>query len=291
MRGFDLLPGLSVFASSYHSFIVDLWGVMHDGVTAFPEALDCLEKLKQQKAKVVILSNAPRRAHAVAARNRELGIEDRLVDLVLSSGELAWRHLADRPDDWYRRIGRRCYHLGPGRDAGMREGLSLLFTDELSNADFILLTGPLGHHDTVDDYISLLEDARDRKLPMICANPDYVVIRGGRREICAGAIALKYQELGGEVRYHGKPDPSVYRACLDALGLREPDGILAIGDSLRTDIAGATGFGMDSLFVAGGIHGEELGMDKGKDPDREKLTALIASAPAKPKGVLSRLFW
>jgi HAD superfamily hydrolase (TIGR01459 family) len=291
MRSVPIHRGLSALASDYEAFIVDLWGVLHDGVAAFPEAVACLEQLKARGKRVLILSNAPRRAEAVAQRTVELGVAAELFDAVVSSGEAVWRHLKLRRDPWYRTLGRRCYQLGPERDLGMREGLDLDFVAELEAADFILNTGALSTEDTVEDYAPLLEAALGRSLPMVCANPDLEVIRGGRREICAGALAALYERLGGKVRYDGKPHRSIYQACFEKLGLERPEAMLAIGDSLRTDIAGAQAVGIAGLFVAGGIHAEELGMAGGAPPDAAALAALFRARDMYPLAVLDALRW
>jgi HAD superfamily hydrolase (TIGR01459 family) len=214
-----------------------------------------------------------------------------LVDLVMSSGEVAWRHLKDRPDPWYQVLGRRCHQLGPARDLGMREDLGLDFVEDPAEADFILLTGAVGMRDRVEDYQGYLSAALDRGLPMVCANPDWEVIRDGAREICAGAIAKAYVRMGGDVRYHGKPDREIYDACLAPLGSVDRGRVLALGDSLRTDVAGAQGAGIDAVFVAGGIHATELGMDGGGDPDRAVLRRLFENASVRPLAVLSVLSW
>lgn len=287
-----LLDGFAALARDYDGLILDLWGVMHDGVAAFPWAIDCLARLKVLGVKVLILSNAPRRVGEIVARNRELGIAPDLADGVMSSGQEAWEHLRDRPDDWYRALGRRCHHLGPERDYGMREELDLDFVDEIGAADFILNTGALGFDDTAETYRDLLAEARARGLPMICANPDLVVIRGGAREICAGTIAAAYEALGGEVRYHGKPHASIYRTCLARLGIGERARIAAVGDSLRTDIAGARRAGIGAVFVAGGIHAEELGMaGEGAAPDPDRLQALFRQPGPAPDAALARFAW
>ncbi len=290
MPSIPIHAGLRQLAVGYDGFIVDLWGVMHDGVTAFPEAVDCLRELRRRDKRVLILSNAPRRAEEVAARNAALGIDRALADAVMSSGEETWQCLKERRDPWYRSLGARCHHLGPARDEGMREGLDFVFVESVSEADFILLTGPLAQDHTAEDYRAPLEQALAKGLPMVCANPDLEVIRGGRREICAGAIALFYEELGGEVRYHGKPHRPTYEICLRMLGLA-PQRIAAIGDSLRTDVAGAQGAGLDSLFVIGGIHEEELREAGGDGIDRGRLEALFAARELYPTGVMTRLRW
>lgn len=286
-----LYPGLCALAEGYDGFIVDLWGVLHDGVRAFPAAVACLEELKRRDKRILILSNAPRRAAAVAARNAELGIPPRLVDAVMSSGEEAWQCLLDRPDPWYRGLGQRSYHLGPARDLGMREGLDYTFVDDLSAADFVLLTGALSPEDESKDYLPLLRRALDRALPMVCANPDLEVIRGGRREICAGTIALLYEEIGGEVRYHGKPHADIYDTCLALLDGIPRARIAAVGDSLRTDIAGAARAGIDGIFVTGGIHGDELGADADGNAYPARLNALCRAAGQSPKAALPALRW
>jgi HAD superfamily hydrolase (TIGR01459 family) len=283
--------GLSAIADRYDGYIVDLWGVLHDGVRAFPSAVDCMRELRRRAKRIVILSNAPRRAEVVAARCVALGIAPELWDGVVSSGEETWRHLVTRPDAWYRTLGRRCYHLGPERDLGIREALDYDFVADLSTADFILNTGAATGEDSVDPFVPFLEEARAGNLPMICANPDLEVIRGGRREICAGLIARRYEELGGEVRYHGKPDPTVYDACFAHLDVDARGRIAGIGDSLRTDIAGAMRAGIDGIFITGGLQGEELGADAEGNVDPERLSALCAAENARPAAALPALRW
>lgn len=277
--------GLAAVAGQYDAYIVDLWGVMHDGVRAFPAAVACLEQLHGQGKHILILSNAPRRAAEVTARNAEIGLPARVCDFVMSSGEEAWQLMARQA------AGQRCYHLGPERDLGMREGLAYEFVDDMAAADLILNTGALSDTDTAESYDALLRPAAARGVPMICANPDLEVIRGGKREICAGAIAARYEELGGAVRYHGKPHPGIYRTCFDLLdGIARPR-IAAIGDSLRTDIAGAVAAGIDGLFVTGGLQGEELGVDAQGKADPARLAALCDAAGVQPTAALPVLRW
>ncbi len=287
--------GLSDIADRYDAFVIDLWGVLHDGERAFPEAVACLEQLQAHGKRVLILSNAPRRAESVAARNAELGIARELCDGVMSSGEAAWQHLARRDDPWYRALGRRCHHLGPARDRGMREGLDFDFVDDPAQADFILNTGTLDFGDSVARYDDLLRNALARRLPMVCANPDLEVIRGDRREICAGSVALAYEQIGGQVRYHGKPHPEIYEDCFALVDLPEGaparDRIAAIGDSLRTDIAGARAAGIDGIFVTGGLQGEEMGADATGNVDAARLTAFCEAAGEAPAAALPMLRW
>lgn len=284
-------PGLSAVADRYDAFIIDLWGVMHDGLRAYPAAVEALRQLRRAGKRSIMLSNAPRRAAVITKRNAEIGIPAELPDHLLSSGEDAWQHLKTRPDAWYRALGNRCYHLGPARDLGMREGQDLAFVDSLAEADFILNTGILHDLDEVETYRDFLDEGLARKLPMICANPDLIVMRGEAMEICAGALALDYEQKGGDVRWHGKPHPEVYRSCFALLDGIPPSRIAAIGDSLRTDVAGAEASGIDSIFVAGGIHSEELHVDREGRVDPEAYEAFMAAAEWKPTVALPFMRW
>src|SRR5205814_2692045 len=164
----------------------------------------------------------------------------------------------------------RSLQRGPGDDVDVGEGLDLAFVDTPAEADFILNTGPAEWDDAIETYAPVMHGALARRLPMVCANPDLVVVHNGKPALCAGALAEEYQHLGGRVRWHGKPYPSVYDSCLGLLGIADKRRILAIGDSLRTDIAGAAGAGIDSLFIAGGIHAAEFSSNGTLDPERIK---------------------
>lgn len=286
-----LLTGLGEIAPHYDGFILDLWGVLHDGSAPFPGVLEALGALRAADKRIAVLSNAPRRAALVAARMTEIGIPPALYDFVHSSGEEAWQHLARRDDPFYAALGRRCYHMGPARDDNMLDGIDLVRVPDIATAEFILNTGPSEWDETVAQYEPLLRAALARDLPMICANPDLLVIHQGHRSICAGAVAQRYEALGGRVRWHGKPCPSVYATCFARLGIAARRRILAVGDSLRTDIAGANTAGIDSLLVTGGIHAEEFALGPGEQPDLERLAAGIAASGHSPSAVVARFRW
>ncbi len=283
--------GLAELADRYDAFILDLWGVLHNGVAAFPEAIDCLKALRAAGKRLLVLSNAPRRSESIMERNVALGLPPELYDALHSSGEETWLHLKERPDDWYQGLGRRVFHLGPARDEGLREGLDFDFVTRPDASDFILNTGAYASEDRVEDYEALLQAGLARGLPMVCANPDLVVMRGDALEICAGAVAARYEELGGEVRYHGKPHADVYRRAFALLGAADPARVAAVGDSFRTDIAGAQAAGIDGIFVAGGIHVRELGVDAQGRPDPERLGAMAAESGHRPAAALPAFRW
>ena len=258
------LPGLRAIVGDYDGYIVDLWGTLHDGVRPIPGAVECLLELRKAGKHVCLLSNAPRRIASVVNRLDEMNVPRDAYDFVMSSGEAAHLALAERADPWHARLGRRCFHLGPPRDNDVREGIGLELVDSVEKADFVLATGIDAWDETVEQHAPTLDAAARRGLPMVCANPDLVVMVGDRRSICAGAIAARYEELGGDVFYHGKPHPSVYRTCFELLGTRDPERLIGIGDSLRTDIAGANAAGIASLLLTGeGIHAEEFALAPG----------------------------
>lgn len=253
------LDGFAPLAARYRGFIVDLWGVVHDGVAPYPGAVDCLQRLREAGRRVVLLSNAPRRAAAAAAGMRAMGIGADLYSGLVTSGEVTHALLRDRDTPGFAALGRRLWHIGPERDRNVFAGLDYAEAVRPAAADFVLNTGP---DDTrtptlVDPWHEELAACREAGLPMVCANPDLEVIRGGTRVICAGALALHYAALGGQVLWVGKPDPLVYRPVLALLD-QPPADILAVGDALRTDIAGAAAVGVAACWVLGGIHGAEL---------------------------------
>lgn len=286
-----LLNGVRQIADSYDGFILDLWGVVHDGDKPLPGVIDCLTQLRAHNKHIVILSNAPRRADDVKSRLDEIGIPRGLYHAVMTSGEETWQHLKDRRDPWYAKLGRTVYHMGPARDRGMLDGLDLNETTDIEKAEAILNTGSYMDGDALAAYEPALVVAAKRKLPMICANPDLEVIHRGKRQICAGAIAKRYEELAGEVRWHGKPYPSVYQTCFGLFGSIAKNRIIAVGDSLRTDIAGANGAGISSLFVTGGIHAVMLGIEEGTAPSIEALAKHYSEWRQTPTAAIAGFQW
>ncbi len=284
-----LVSGLSVFASDYELILCDVWGVLHNGVAAFPAACTALEKARAGEAHVVLVSNAPRPGPAIVAMLDKLKVPRTAYDDIVTSGDVTKALLEARP-------GARVYHLGPERDLSTYDDLDLTLAP-LPEADLVVCTGLFDDDvETPADYADQLAVMRAKALPFICANPDLVVERGDKLIYCAGAIAKAYEELGGEAIYCGKPYPAIYQEALaraEALrGGRSVDKakVLGIGDALRTDIAGANDAGFDSLFIASGIHAQELKAQDGAVPDEASLSALF-EGHAHPRGVMPRLSW
>jgi HAD superfamily hydrolase (TIGR01459 family) len=280
----DAIAGLSTIADGYDGFVVDLWGVIHDGIAPFPDALACLRQLAGRP--VLLLSNAPRRAASVQRTLRRLGVDDALYVHILTSGEATWHALHRRDDPWFAALGSRVFHLGPDRDRGLLAGLDLALAATPADADLVLNTGPDDARETgrLEDFLPELGACLRAGLKMICANPDLEIVRGDARILCAGALAAWYEAHGGDVRWIGKPDRTIYNAALSMLQL-PAHRVLAIGDSLRTDIAGAAGAGMDSLWVLGGIHAAALGGDV------QAATHVAAGEGASPQWAIPRLAW
>jgi HAD superfamily hydrolase (TIGR01459 family) len=287
-----VIDGLRDIAGQYDAFILDLWGCVHNGVAPFPRVRDALRRLKEAHKRVLMLSNAPRRASIIVGQlERNFGIGADLYDAVLTSGEVTWQALRRRDDADHARLGTRCLHIGPERDLGMFEGNGLERVSDPEAAEFVLATGPNDDSLDVADHEGILRAARMRNLTLVCANPDLEVIRGETRLVCSGAIAARYEELGGAVVYHGKPHAVTYRVALDMLGNPGSERVLCIGDGLRTDILGANRAGLPSAFIPGGIHDAELGIAMGEAPRPGPLATLLTRLGASPSYVLPELRW
>jgi len=239
------LNHLAEIYNSYDTFIIDLWGVMHNGVKLNSRAIEVVENLIKNKKKVVFLSNAPRSSNEVKKFLRELKMEDRYLKNIITSGEAAMLALQEQ------KYGKFFYHLGPQRD-------NLVFFNikenktSLENCNFILCTGLFdGQEDDLIYYKKLLKNYTSKKL--ICTNPDLTVHRGDTEEYCAGTIAEIFESLGGEVIYFGKPYKEIYKLCFG-----EKERVLAIGDNLNTDIRGANNMNIDSIFISNGVHRGEF---------------------------------
>lgn len=285
------VSGLRELADQYTALIVDLWGVVHDGVRPFPGVVDALRRLRAADRQVCLLSNAPRRVEGVRARLREIGVPDDAYDHLMTSGEATHEALIAPPDAFHAGLGRRCLHIGPRRDDDVHQGTGRIMVGRPEEADFVLCTGIDDSRETVADYEAVLQRCADRGLPMICANPDLVVVVGGARAICAGALAAHYETLGGRVAYHGKPHPPVYERCFALFGGPDRRRVLGVGDALRTDIAGANAAGIDSLLITGGIHAEEFAVPPHDSPDPARIAAAVAETGFRPDAVARAFVW
>ena len=286
-----LVDSLSEISEHYDALFCDLWGCVHDGVRGYPEAIEALRAFRAKGGKVVLLTNAPRPRAGVERQLEALGIPTDCWDTISTSGDSA------RVAMFRGAIGNRVWFMGQDHDLPFFEppaivsdpvGLRLV---ELEDATGIACLGPFDVH--ADPSVNRPEFlyAKQKGLKLLCANPDMVVDRGERREWCAGALAQLYTEMGGESLYFGKPHPPVYvlaRERLTQIGAQVPDGrILCIGDGIRTDIMGALGEGLDSLFVTGGLAREQT--STARQPEQGALNAFIAEARLTPSYAIGYL--
>jgi len=282
-----LTDHFSTLASRYDAVLCDVWGVVHNGVRAHADACDALARFRAGGGTAILISNAPRPREWVVRSLDRLAVPREAYDGLVTSGDVTRAFLTGHP-------GETVFLIGPERDHTIFDGLPIKF-GALEAADYCVCTGLYeDERETPDDYADILARLRARNLFMVCANPDLVVERGDRLVHCAGAIADRYAHLGGEVLYAGKPHPPIYQEAFAQIaairGKEVPCArVLAIGDSVRTDLTGATQAGIDCLFVTAGIHAEELGGRHA--PDTNALAVIFADAGAAPKAVMHRLVW
>jgi HAD superfamily hydrolase (TIGR01459 family) len=278
---------LEPLARDYDVLFCDVWGVVHNGMNAFPAACDALMHFRERGGTAILITNAPRAGEAVVRILNRLAVPQQAYDAITSSGDVTRGIVAAR-------LGQAVFHLGPQRDLSIFTGLDVKFTD-LENADYVVCSGLFDDTtETPESYRDMFAAMRARSLFMVCANPDIVVERGDTLVYCAGALADAYAAQGGQVLYCGKPHAPIYDAALAAAaGLRGTAParrrVLAIGDSVRTDLKGAAAYGIDYMFVTSGIHAEEYGSRDA--PDMVALNAVFAAAGVEPKAVMRGLLW
>lgn len=285
-----VLSSVRALLQSYDVVFCDIWGVVHDGLTVHASAQDALRKFRDDGGIVILVSNAPVPKAQVAKTLDQMSFSRNAWDDIVSSGDIALRHVAEAGYE-------RLYGVGPrDRDSGLFNALSTTLTDVVHEAQAIICSGLNDHmREVAEDYDWLFRAALERRLPLICANPDVIVGVGETYQLCAGALGERYAELGGEVFWAGKPHANAYEAAHTAA--RAINGMptaglktLVIGDSLRTDLAGARNAGLDALFIAGGIHREET-MPGGRIIAR-KLEDMFSAENAPPAvAAMAQLSW
>ena len=257
MKKLRELNHLSEISDEYDTFIIDLWGVMHNGIKLNSSAMKAVENLKKSSKKIVFLSNAPRPSLKVINFLSKIGMDKKYLSRVMTSGEAAMHAINQN------KYGKSFFHLGPPRDTSIFDKVKQNKTD-IEKCDFILCTGLFDDHDNdLNYYKSFLREYISKQF--VCTNPDLTVHRGSLEELCAGSIAKVFEELGGKVSYFGKPYPEVYNLCFE-----KSEKVLAIGDNLRTDVKGANNLKLDCIFITDGVHRDEIS----KISDLEKLSKI-----------------
>lgn len=278
------IGSLDELSGRYPVIFSDIWGVLHNGETAFMDSATALMRAREKGAVVVLITNSPRPRVSVVAQLASLGVPTESWDRIVTSGDVTRDLIANGP--------RKVFHLGPERDLNLYDGLDVEIVEEFE-ADAVCCTGYVDDDvETPEDYAEMLQRFRSRNLPFICANPDIVVERGDRLIWCAGALARDYGLLGGRTLIAGKPFRPIYDVAMqEAVSAAGRDialsEILAIGDGMLTDVKGAIDYGLDLLYVSGGIHAREYGNAERADPAR--LAEFLAQNGREPVGIIHRL--
>lgn len=282
----DFSGGLASLVPHYDALACDIWGVVHNGITPYPEAVEALVNFRQQGGRVVLVTNASRTEEPIRAMLDRMGVPRTAYDAMVTSGDVT-RNLI-RPFE-----GKNIHHVGPLADHPIFHGLDLNETPA-DQADAVVVTGPDNDEDTPNDYAERIALWLSRDLPLICSNPDKMVEIGNQMHYCAGAIADVYQEQGGKVLQAGKPFAPIYELALKKLETvmgKAPDinRVMAVGDSVRTDATGAAGQGIDFLFITGSLHAEELDAFGNVDP--QEIARIVEPSGATLAGFMPRLHW
>ncbi len=284
----DFIERFEALARDYDVLLCDVWGVIHNGLAAFPAACEALIRFRAGGGTAILITNAPRSGEAVGRILDRLKVPRQAYDAITSSGEVT-RGIVKA------RLPQSVFHLGPERDLSIFAGLEVRFAPA-ETADYVVCSGLFDDTvETPDSYRDLLAALHARSLLMVCANPDIVVERGDTLVYCAGALAEAYAARGGKVLYCGKPHAPIYDLALATAAARSdgniprPQRVLAIGDSVRTDLKGAAALGLDCMFITSGIHAEEYGSREA--PDLAALNAMFDAAGVMPRGVMRELIW
>ena len=250
--------GISDISDSYMAFIIDQWGVLHNGEKAYDGVVDCLKELKGRKKQIIILSNSGRRASENADKLKEMGIGPSLYDHIVTSGELTWQGLNDQNEGVFENIGARCYLISRNNDRSIINDLpNIELVDDIEDADFLLISGSdAPEKNMVDHYEPILKKAIRKRLRAICANPDSRILIGNGSAIGPGMIARRYEDFGGVVHYIGKPFKPIYQHCVKLLQDCQiyPGETVMIGDTMAHDIVGAAAMNIDTCLVRSGLH-------------------------------------
>ena len=255
--------GLKSIVRNYDIFYIDLWGVIHNGVTLHKNAIEALEEITKARKQYVLLTNAPRPNSSVNFFLEKMGMNKEIREKVYSSGEASLSFLKKNL------LNKKFFHLGPPRDFDLFLDFKKDKTEDIKESSYLLCTGLFEDQgEDLDYYKELFKDHINKK--MICTNPDLIVDRGEKRELCAGSVALVFEKMGGEVIYFGKPFPEVYNQSIN----NKEKKVLSIGDNLNTDIKGANLLKYDSLLISNGVHKDEI-KKEGIDKISKKYEAIV----------------
>ncbi len=277
-------------AYNYKYFILDVWGVIHDGTSTYSGVIENLTKLRRLNKKIYFLSNAPRRAKKVALTLENFGITSNFYDYIITSGEATHLFLKENQDNNFNEYGKNYYYIGPDKDNDLIEDLSYNQVQDAKNANFAIVTGFDNELSEEDEKLDHLKQCLKYNLTLICVNPDLMVIKKtGQEMLCGGLIARQYEIMGGKVIYFGKPYDQVYSAIFSLAQDDDRSKFIAIGDGIETDIDGANKNKIDSALIGGGILSNVLNIQYGKLPTKENMIKVCNYHKIYPKFVLAQL--
>ncbi|GJL84678.1 MAG: haloacid dehalogenase [Micavibrio sp.] len=286
--------GISDISDSYMGFIIDQWGVLHDGEKPYEGVVDCLKELRNRHKYIIILSNSGKRAETNKERLEEIGISHKLYDEIVTSGELTWQGIKNQDDKYFENLGNKCYLISRGGDRSIVEGLDVEVVDDIKDATFLLVSGADSPGMTIDHYEKVLKEGARRSLKAICANPDSLGVMGGGNIMGPGTLARRYQDYGGVVYYIGKPHQPIFNHCIQMLQEKEiyPGQTIVIGDTMAHDMLGGELANMDTCLVRSGLHKPVFKNVTTPAELNKALNILIAQHNGvRPKYMVHKLSW
>lgn len=286
--------GISDISDSYSGFIIDQWGVLHDGHKPYDGVLDCLKELKTRNKFIIILSNSGKTADINKDRLKKIGIGPSLYDVIVTSGEMTFRGLRDQNEGFFTGLGKKCYIMSRGNDTSIVEGLDIEVVEDINDAEFLLISGSDAPQKTLEDYEPALRKASQKRLKALCANPDSQAVVGANAYMGAGTIARRYQDFGGVVHYIGKPHQPIFQHCMKILQEKDiyPGQTVMIGDAMAHDILGGSMANIDTCLVKSGLHASAFKNVKDRNELNKALQLLSARFNnLKPNYMVNKLIW
>ena len=286
--------GISDISDSYAGFIIDQWGVLHNGDKPYEGVVDCLRELKNRNKYIIILSNSGKRAEQNKERLKKIGIGPSLYDEILTSGEMTWQGLKNQNEGFFVGLGKKCYVISRGGDTSIVDDLDIEIVDDIKKASFLMISGTDAPEKTMEDYEPILKTAARMRLTALCANPDSRGIMGSVYIMGAGSLARRYQDFGGVAHYIGKPHQPIFQQCIRTLQAREiyPGQTIVIGDTMAHDILGGTLVNIDTMLVKCGLHAPTFAAAKTPLEANRALGLLINQYnKIRPKYLVDTLKW
>lgn len=286
--------GISDVSDSYAGFIIDQWGVLHNGEKPYEGVVDCLKELKNRNKHIIILSNSGKRAEVNRERMKKIGISPSLYDDIITSGEMAWQGLKNQNEGFFKGLGKKCFLITRDGDTSIIDDLDMQIVDDPSKASFMMISGTDAPKMSLEDYEPMLKVAVRHRLTALCANPDSRGVMGAGYILGAGSLARRYQDFGGVVHYIGKPHQPIFQECIKILQKKEiyPGQTIVVGDTMAHDILGGALVNMDTCLVKGGLHAPAFQNAKTPAETDRALTLLVNQYnKVRPKYLVEKLLW